>query len=159
MAKPRRTPPRTPTNARLDLPIVRVLEAQAEEAGMALLTYIEVVLATAHGYSGRHLPVMESVPRTPITAEQLRDRTRGLTAADCVDVSRENKMQPLKIEEPLLDEIKARSRELGGVAYSAYIRAILRVATGGRLPGRGDQPFLGDAPVSHQGGTALRRVS
>lgn len=159
MAKPRRTPPRIPTNARLDMPIVRVLEKQAEATGMRLLTYIEVVLATAHGYSGEHLEVMKSVPRTPITADELRKRTATLTGADCVNVSRDNKMQPLKIEEPLLDQIKARSIELGGVAYSAYIRAILRVATGTELPGRGDQPLLADAPVTRRGGTPLRKVS
>lgn len=156
----RRGPRRIPTNARIDLPIVHVLETQADDLGLPLLTYIEVVLAAAHDYTGKRLPEMQKIPLTPITAKTLQLRTSSLTPQDCVEVSRDNKMQPLKIEEPLLDHIRARAKELGGVAYTAYIRAVLRVATGKDLPGRGEQPSLRDLPISQRGGGApLRRVS
>lgn len=156
MAKPRRDPQRIPTNARLDLPIVRTLEDQAEEVDLKLLTYIEVVLAAAHGYSGTYLPEVD-LSRMPLTATQLKRRTARLTASDCIDVSRDNQLKSMKIEEPLLDLIRTTAADMG-VAYSAYIRAILREAAGLKLPGRGVQSSLDDITLP-RGGGQLRRAS
>ena len=156
MAKPRRDPQRIPTNARLDLPIVRTLEDQAEEVDLKLLTYIEVVLAAAHGYSGKYLPEVDLLP-TPLSPEELQERTMHLTSEDCVDVSRDNELKSLKVEQPLLDLIKETASRLGG-AYSAYIRAVLREAAGLRLPGRGIQASLEEIALP-RGGGQLRRAS
>lgn len=156
MAKPRRDPQRIPTNARLDLPIVRTLGDQADEVGLKLLTYIEVVLAAAHGYEGKYLPQVALLP-TPLTPQELQERTAHLTAAECVEVARDNKLQPLKVEEPLLDLIKSTAAEMH-VNYSAYIRAILREASGLSLPGRGIQSSLDEIDMP-RGGGQLRRAS
>lgn len=153
----RRDPQRVRTNVRLELALVADLEVQAERVDLRLMTYLEVVLAQALGYAGKYLPEVAVLP-TPLSGDALRTRTRGLGASDCVPVRQDNHLQGVKVEEPLLEIIRARAVDLD-VQYTAYMRAILREAAGHTLPGYGEQPALDDLSLPSRGGVQLRKVS
>lgn len=140
--RPRRDPQRISTNAWMEMALLEDLTSQADKVGVALLTYIEIVLAEAHGYSGTYIPEIDLLP-TPITADALRERTAAITPADCLPPGRPNRRQPMKLEEPLRELVLQSAMDLE-VDHSSYVRAVLREAAGHTLPGRGVQTTLSD---------------
>lgn len=108
------------------------LKRQAEAIHSPLSTYMERVVALAHGFDSPFLPDPQLLP-LPMVAkpEELRRHTEHIDETQCVD------LQPgvgrgaakIQLDRALADRINARCDELD-VAYAAYLRAVLRPAAG-----------------------------
>lgn len=148
-------------NVRIESGLLADIKKQAEEVHLPFATYVEYILAQAHSYDGQYLPKVTAALKTAQPMDRIREKVAALTADDCVNVGKENTMKPIKLEEPLHDLIGERCRRELDVAYSAYIRAVLREAAGHTLPGHGEQPALDDltVPRRRRGGTQLQKVS
>lgn len=108
------------------------LKRQAEAIHSPLATYMERVVALAHGFDSPFLPDPQLLP-LPIAAKprELQQLTDRIGEHDCID------LQPgvgrgttkIQLDRALADRINARCDELD-VAYTAYLRAVLRPAAG-----------------------------
>lgn len=147
-------------NVRIEAGLQAEIKRQAEKVGLAFATYVEYLLAQAHCYDGQYLPEVTAPEETAQPMGRIREKVAALTADDCVQVGKDNAMKPIKLEEPLHDLIEERCRRELGVAYSAYIRAVLREAAGHTLPGHGEQSALDDLtlPRRRRGGVQLQKV-
>lgn len=134
----------------LERPLVRDMEAAA--AGLPISAYLESVISDAHDYHGPYLPT------TPLSLAVGHDELRARTAA----IERSGDLGPVgpaeyrtvRLDRPLANQINARCDELD-IAYSDYLRAVLRIAHGHtpkslRAAGVQDRLEFGRGVGSHQ---------
>lgn len=131
-------------NPRVELPLYEELAHQADEARVPLSTYMECLLAEAHDYHGEYLRDL-SVMHTPVTADELKERTARIAPEQCVPLSGENRRKSFKADEELAIRIAARCDELN-TQYAEYIRAVFREATGYADKPLHQQPTMVDVP-------------
>lgn len=140
---------------RLDLDVAEALSDQASRMGLQMGTYLEHVLAAAHGYHGPYMQNLDAPLPIALPLARLRRRTRAITRDHCRSASSVNVLKPIRVDLPLANEIQERCEALGDVAYSDYIRAILDLAVGRTASSRGVQATLSDDLM----GGAVRRRS
>lgn len=116
---------------RLELPLVRdMAEASARAFGdMPFSVYAELVISVAHSYDGPYLP---DVPVLPIAVErsELQRRTAKITWV-AVRPGAVGPAEPhtIRLDRVLADRINLRCEDLD-LAYSDYLRVVLRIAHG-----------------------------
>lgn len=141
MARPRRSVPRVQSNIRISAHIKRELEAQANDAGMHLATYLEHVVSNAFSYTGPYLMPVDSLP-THLPLTQLRRAVASLGRHDCPSMANNHGGRSpyvtVKLDEPFGDSLRSRARAFG-VAYTDYLRAVLHLAAGFPSSGSSDQ--------------------
>ena len=116
----------------LEAPVLDGLKRQAQEIHSPLATYMERVIALAHGFDSPFLPDPQLLP-LPIAAEpeDLQRQTERISEDDCIDLwpGVDRATASFHLDRALADRINARCDELD-VAYAAYLRAVLRPAAG-----------------------------
>lgn len=153
--RPRRSVPRVQSNIRIDAPVKRELEAQAQDAGMPLSTYLEHVVAHAFRYSGPYLTPMDTLP-TSIPLTSLRRAVASLDRHSCPSVRvGQSPYVTVKLDEPLADPLRQRARGFG-VPYTDYLRGVLHLAAGFTASGSSGQLDLGFDVSTAKGERQLR---
>lgn len=145
-------------NVRIETQVQEVILDQANHVGLPFATYVELLLAQVHGYDGPYLPEVTTDLPTAMPMDRTKELVATITADDCVDVGHDNSLKPIKLAEPLRDLMGERCRRELNVNYSAYVRAVLRIAAGVHVHGRGVQSSLDDITLP-RGGGQLRRAS
>lgn len=145
-------------NVRVETQLQDVIQDQADRVGLKFATYVELLLAQIHGYDGPYLPEVAAELPTAMPMKRIRELVAAITRDDCVDVGHDNALKPIKLAEPLRDLMGERCRHDLDVNYSAYVRAVLRIAAGIHVQGRGVQSSLDDITLP-RGGGQLRRAS
>lgn len=145
-------------NVRIDSQVLAVIQDQADHVGLPFATYVELLLAQVHGYDGPYLPEVAAELPTAMPMAQTKKLVAAITSDDCVEVGHDNTLKPIKLAEPLRDLMGDRCRHTLGVNYSAYVRAVLRIAAGIHVHGRGVQSSLEEIDLP-RGGGQLRRAS
>lgn len=115
-------------NPTVEQHLLDALSEQAATVGMPLATYMGHVLAAAHDYHGQYLQELSVLP-SPVTADELHERTDAIGREQCIPVSGNRRPKSFKADVDLAAKIAARCDELD-VAYSDYVRAVFREATG-----------------------------
>lgn len=139
---------------RIEPDLADALQVNAQMAGLSLGGYLTHVLSEAHGYRGRFLQELPAPLPMALAPELLRERTAALTIDDCTPVIGKGVPTHVRVDRPVADRIQARVDHLGCASYSAYVRAIFRVAAGHDQRTRGVQTFLSDELM---GGVQRRR--
>lgn len=138
---------------RVEPDLADALNDLAGAAGLSFGRYLTYVISEAHGYRGKYLQELAvPLPLKPSPAE-FRRRSASLTPGDCTPVTAKGVPAHVRVDRPVADMIQQRVDALG-CQYSAYIRAILRIAAGHDRPGRGVQTTLSDDLI---GGVERRR--
>lgn len=105
------------------------LALQAAAVGLPLSTYTEVLVSEAHGYVGEYLATLDSLPAV-ITAQELRDRVRRRTAAQCPETSMSTPIcVKCVVDRPLANQIDEVCAALD-VTFASYLRALIYDAVG-----------------------------
>lgn len=125
----------------------RALEGLARQAGaaqLALSTYLEQLVAAAHGYTGAHLQSLHVLPAV-VSAHTLRERTDALTPEDVIPYALPGRTKSFRVDEDLAVIVKTRAAGLD-ITYADYLRCIFREATGLTVPRAYQQHALLYAP-------------
>ncbi len=128
MSRAPRSIPRSIFHPRLEFELVEDLRAQAAQVGMPLATYMEHVVAEAFAYDGPYLAGTNVLPEN-VAAEQLRRRASKLTRQKCTPPRHPNATYGIRLDQPLAEDVRTQADRLG-VAYTSYLRAVLRVSAG-----------------------------
>lgn len=105
------------------------LATQARSVGLSTATYVELLVAEAHGYFGQYLATLDSLP-APVSATTLRELRASRTGGDYDDgLDRDSRRMSFCVDQELADRIDAITEELG-ISYATYLRQILYDATG-----------------------------
>ncbi len=105
------------------------LATQAASVGLSTATYVELLVAEAHGYSGQYLAVLDSLP-SRVSANTLRSRREGRTGEDYDDaVDRDTRRMSFCVDQELANRIDAITEKMG-ISYATYLRRIFYDATG-----------------------------
>lgn len=154
MARPRRSVPRVQSNIRIAPLVKRELEAQAEDVGMPLSTYLEHVVAHAFRYTGPYLTPMDTLP-TSLPLASLRRAVSRLDRHSCPGIKAgQSPYVTVKLDEPLAEPLREKARGFG-VPYTDYLRGVLHLAAGFTTSGPSGQLDLGFAVPTPEGGRRL----
>jgi len=116
----------------LESPVRDALARQARDLHSPFATYVERVISLAHGFTSPFLPDPQLFPLPIVsTPDELRRHTSAIDVHECVPLTPgvDNAKAKVTLDRELADRINARCEELD-VAYSAYLRAVLRPAAG-----------------------------
>lgn len=140
--RPRLNRDRHHYNPRIERDVDDILRRQAEAAGMAYASYLELLISEAHDYHGQYLRELSVLPAA-IQADELRRRTAAIESEDCQPISRkgESVRHRFAVDRPVANQIEARCDELSAM-FTDYIRAIFREAAGNPRPVTHDQLSL-----------------
>ena len=153
MGRPPRAVPRDIFHPRLEVEVVRELREQADQVELPLATYMEHVIAEAHGYTGPYLAGLDLPTR--ISARQLRRRVAALRADRCPTTGNPSSVRGVRLDSPLANMVRDKAAALG-VARIAYLAAVLRLAAGSPSSGTSSQLELGIDITSSKGERRLR---
>lgn len=131
-------------NPAIETTLLVELRRQANTTALALSTYLEQLVAAAHGYTGEHLHMLHVLP-TAVPADELRTRVAALTEADAIGYTHPGRTKSFRVDEPLADIVRTRAAELG-ITYADYLRCIFREATGLTVRRAHQQPGLLSVP-------------
>lgn len=115
-------------NPAVETTLLLELRRQADTTALALSTYLEQLVAAAHGYTGEHLQTLHVLP-TAVPADELRSRVAGLTEADAIGYTHPGRTKSFRVDAALADIVRTRAAELD-ITYADYLRCIFREATG-----------------------------
>lgn len=161
MGRPRRSVPRVQATFRVDPYVKPILEGQARDAGVPLLTYLYNVVSKAHGYYGKEL-ALDTFP-TPAPMDTLQELVRNISSEQCAPSPAHGGPDvTVRLDEPLARDLQRHVRaDLNGPSYSSYLRAVVHLVAGVPLAGLGEQPSLVgfDSPTERGEVVPHRRAS
>lgn len=128
MGRPPLNRTRVPYGPALDAPTLAEVKHQAELAGVAVASYLEALTAAAHGYRGRYVLDLGSVPGT-LDLEEVRSLTAGMAHDDCWQAEPGADRRTVRLDAELSDVVRRRAEELD-VNYATYLTAVFRRAVG-----------------------------
>ncbi len=156
--RPRLNRERRAFTSQCEVELLDVLQEQADAVGLRLGTYIELLLSQVHDYHGQYLADVRAPLPTAIPVNQLRERADAVVTDPSRGAYRpgQYKIRTIRTDVPLGDRIEQRCRALD-VAYSDYLRALLREAAGFPSPeAAGEQQA---ATISKEGELRLAEAS
>lgn len=133
----------------------RALDPFLEQSGMGLGVYVEYVLAAAHDYHGPYMRDLDLPLPMAVDLDTLRSKVERITRDDCISVIPAYNVQKwVRGDRPLADKVDEICLDLGDVPRADYIRAVISIAVGYGVHGRGVQTPLSDELM---GGATRRR--
>lgn len=121
-------------NPSLTPALASALDERAKRSGVKAATYCELVVSMAHGYNSDRIEKLDVKLSMTLSSKELQRRTKSLSSATVLRGLTGGAPRPITVDEPLAEEIIARSSELG-VTISDYIRTVYSEAVGRGVAG------------------------
>lgn len=127
--RPRLNRDRHTFNPTFETAVYSRLATQAASVGLSTATYVELLVAEAHGYAGQYLATLDSLPAR-VSAATLRSRRERRNGEDYDDdFDRDRRRMSFCVDQELAERIDLITEEMG-VTYATYLRQIFYDATG-----------------------------